>query len=194
RRRIGHRVWAIRQAPLSERIERYSFPSAARLSEPLTQPAHCPVMGDAGYKGLKLLNRFQTPHLLDERFQRFDGHILDFCREIRLELGLGGRESHGPEPVKCIVPRSSIVGLERAQVHGASLPQMAFASKSSLPAIEQRRAGLVQDSFVGGASSLRRKPIPPIIGRMKTLRVRLGKPVHSGGSWLRIRSTSVLSA
>ena len=27
----------------------------------------------------------QLPHLLDQRLQRFDSHVLDFCREIRLE-------------------------------------------------------------------------------------------------------------
>ena len=70
---------------------------------------------------LKLFDRFQLPHLLDQGFQRFDGHVLDFSREISLEGNMRRPERRRPEPGKRNVPRRRIAALECLEVRLAHL-------------------------------------------------------------------------
>ena len=87
------------------------------------------MMRDAGGQRPQFLNCLDLAHFGDQFLQRLNRHVLGLVREIRLEFQLRHREDHRPEPAKCLVPRISIAGLERAQVHRARLTQTAVASK-----------------------------------------------------------------
>ena len=86
-------------------------------------------MGNAGGQRPQFLDGLDLAHFGNQFLQRLDGHVLGLVREIRLKLQLRHGENYRPERAKSLVPRISVTGLERAQVHRASLPQRIVGSK-----------------------------------------------------------------